>query len=135
MLPANFFRLAIGVAVVGMAGSLPLHSQSTSGSRSGAQPVMMASMKPALIWQRTSPPRGQMEGPVLYQLLFSASGTPGTLAKFDTNPRHLANSLITDNGSSVAIGGMSVNSAGVISFAAGQSGSALTSLNATNLSS
>jgi outer membrane lipoprotein-sorting protein len=85
-----------------------------------SQPMQMASLRPGLVWQRTSPKPGGVEGPVLYQLLFSASGTPGTLAKFDTNPRHLTNSLITDNGSMVAIGALSITSAGLIGFAGGQ---------------
>jgi hypothetical protein len=74
-----------------------------------------------LVWQRTSPAKGVTEGPVLYQLVLSANGTPGTIAKFDTNTRHLINSDITDNGGIVAIGGMSVNGAtGIITFAGGQ---------------
>src|SRR5260370_9936895 len=59
---------------------------------------------PELHWQRVSPSAEKPDGPVLYQLLFSTAGTPGTLAKFDTNPRHLTNSDITDNGGIVALG-------------------------------
>ncbi len=86
------------------------------------QPVQMASLRPdqQLRWQRTSPTAQQPDGPVLYQLLLNASGTPNKLARFDSNPRHLTNSLLTDNGSTVAVGGMSISSSGIISFAGGQ---------------
>lgn len=47
-----------------------------------------------------------MGGPVLYQLLFSTAGTPGTLAKFDINPRHLTNSLISESGGQINFGGI-----------------------------
>jgi hypothetical protein len=92
------------------------------GNLHAQQPLQMASLRPnlELHWQRVSPTVHQPDGPVLYQLLFNASGTPGTLARFDTNPRHLTNSLITDNGSMVAIGGLSISRAGLISFAGGQ---------------
>jgi hypothetical protein len=82
--------------------------------------VEVSRLRTELVWQRTSPAKGTTEGPVLYQLVLG-SGTPGTIAKFDTNPRHLINSDITDNGGIVAIGAMSVNSAtGIITFAGGQ---------------
>ncbi|HTD23719.1 MAG TPA: hypothetical protein VK738_13760 [Terriglobales bacterium] len=86
------------------------------------QPVQMASLRPQqqLRWQRTSPTAQQPDGPVLYQLLLNAGGTPNKLARFDSNPRHLTNSLLTDNGSTVAVGGMSISSSGIISFAGGQ---------------
>ena len=74
-----------------------------------------------LVLHRSSPTLEKPDGPVLYQLLLNASGTPGTIAMFDTNPRHLANSPITVGGNSVAIGALSINSSsGVISFAGGQ---------------
>ncbi|HTC94541.1 MAG TPA: hypothetical protein VK699_13965 [Terriglobales bacterium] len=83
--------------------------------------VEVAKLRPNLVWQRASPATGATDGPVLYQLLLSGAGTPGTIAKFDTNPRHLINSHITDVGGIVAIGGMSVDSGtGIISFAGGQ---------------
>src|SRR5262249_5805194 len=93
----------------------------TAQTLAQSQNVQIAALQPRLVWQRTSPTVQHPDGPVLYQLLFSTGGTPGTLAKFDTNPRHLTNSLITDNGSQVAIGGLSVTSSGIISFANGQS--------------
>jgi hypothetical protein len=82
--------------------------------------VEVSRLRTELVWQRSSPAKGATEGPVLYQLVLG-SGTPGTIAKFDTNPRHLINSDITDNGGIVAIGAMSVDSAtGIITFAGGQ---------------
>ena len=57
----------------------------------------MASLRPhqELRWHRVSPNTEHPDGPVLYQLLFNASGTPGTVPVFDSNPRHLINSPIT----------------------------------------
>src|SRR5260370_37438820 len=84
--------------------------------------TQLASLRPEqpLHWQRTSPTAQQPDGPVLYQLVFTP-GTPGTIAKFDNNPRHLINSHITDNGGVVAIGGLSINaSTGIVTFAGGQ---------------
>jgi hypothetical protein len=85
-----------------------------------SQNVQMAALQPHLVLERTSPTQEHPDGPVLYQLLFSTGGTPGTLAKFDTNPRHLTNSLITDNGAQVAIGSLSIASTGIMTFANGQ---------------
>src|SRR5579859_1531423 len=77
-----------------------------------AQPVEMASLRAnqQLRWQRTSPTAQQTDGPVLYQLNFTP-GTQGTVAKFDSNTRHLVNSDITDIGGIVAIGssGLTIN--------------------------
>ncbi|HTD23955.1 MAG TPA: hypothetical protein VK738_14960 [Terriglobales bacterium] len=86
----------------------------------------MASLRPGhgLMWQRTSPTVPQPDGPVLYQLIFNASGVPGTVPAFDTNPRHLTNSPITVSGGNVLIGGgngtMINGTTGIISFANGQ---------------
>jgi hypothetical protein len=101
-----------------MMGGLEVQAQSPS--RGSNVKIEMAGLRSRLVWQRSSPKPGAVEGPVLYQLLFSAAGTSGTLAKFDTNPRHLTNSLITDDGSMVAVGGLSISSAGMITFANGQ---------------
>src|SRR5260370_7061773 len=75
-----------------------------------------------LVWQRTSPTAQKADGPVLYQLLFSTAGIPNQIAKFDTNPRHLTNSLLSDNGSiRVGTGNtFAIASNGIISFASGQ---------------
>src|SRR5713226_2833312 len=98
----------------------------------------IASLRPhqELRLHRVSPNTENPDGPVLYQLLFNASGTPGTVPVFDGNPRHLINSPITVGGSNVAIGGLSINGGtGIISFADGQtfpgnSGGTVTSLSA-----
>ncbi|HZR27785.1 MAG TPA: hypothetical protein VFA71_03315 [Terriglobales bacterium] len=89
-----------------------------------AQPVEMASLRAnqQLRWQRSSPTAQQTDGPVLYQLVFTP-GTTGTIAKFDSNTRHLVNSDITDVGSVVAIGnsGFTINAnTGVVTFVNGQ---------------
>ncbi len=91
-----------------------------------------------LVLQRSSPAPQKLEGPVLYQLLLNASGAPGTVPVFDSNPRHLTNSPITVGGGNVAIGGLLINGgSGVISFAGSQSfagdGSGLTNLNGANV--
>jgi hypothetical protein len=86
----------------------------------------MASLRPGggLVWRRTSPSIQQPDGPVLYQLIFNASGVPGIVPVFDTNPRHLTNSPIAISGGNVVIGGgngVIINGAtGIINFANGQ---------------
>ncbi len=90
---------------------------------------------PDLVWQRTSPSSTALEGPVLYQIIFRSSATPGSVPKI-SNRFTLTNSLITDNGTMVAIGGMAVNGgSGIITFAGGQTfpgtgGGSVTSLSA-----
>lgn len=82
----------------------------------------MASLHPqtAITWQRTSPTLGRPEGPVLYQIIFRSSATPGNVPVI--SPQFtLMNSPITVGGGNVAIGGLSVNGAtGIVSFAGGQ---------------
>src|SRR5260370_15887906 len=84
--------------------------------------TQVASLRPdqKLRWQRVSPSVDQPDGPVLYQLLLNASGTPGRVPVFDSNPRHLTNSPITVNSGNITIGGLSINSSGILSFANGQ---------------
>jgi hypothetical protein len=96
-----------------------------SGLYASSQNVQVAELHPLLQWRRVVNPGSPLEGPVLYQLLFSASGTPFTVAMFDTNPRHLTNTPITVNGSNNVViggaGGMSINGAtGIVTFANGQ---------------
>jgi hypothetical protein len=85
---------------------------------------LVASLHHGLAWRRTSPTVQQPDGPVLYQLIFNASGVPGTVPVFDTNPRHLANSPIAISSGNVVIGGgsaLNINgSSGIITFAPGQ---------------
>jgi hypothetical protein len=90
-----------------------------------AAQTQTASLHPGsgLVWQRTSPTVQNPDGPVLYQLLFSTSGIPNQVAKFDTNPRHLTNSLLSDDGSNVHVGNgntFAIGNNGIITFAAGQ---------------
>jgi hypothetical protein len=85
------------------------------------QTVQLAGLQPSqhLVLWRVSPTPEKPDGPVLYQLLFNASGTPGTLPVFDTNPRHLVNSDIKDAGGIVSIGGsgfMIDANSGVVTF-------------------
>ena len=67
--------------------------------------TQMAGLDAKLAWQRTSPNEKNLDGPVLYQLLFLGSGTPGTIVKFDSNPRHLANSLLSESTGQVTVNG------------------------------
>ncbi len=95
-----------------------------AGSFSAAQ-TQVASLHSnnGLVWQRTSPTVQKPDGPVLYQLLFSTAGIPNQIAKFDTNPRHLTNSLLSDDGSNVHVGTgntFAIASNGIITFAGGQ---------------
>jgi hypothetical protein len=98
-----------------------------SGLYANSQNVQVAELHPLLQWRRVVNPGSPLEGPVLYQLLFSASGTPFTVAMFDTNPRHLTNTHITVNpgNNNVVIGGtggtMSIDgTTGIVTFANGQ---------------
>ncbi|HLQ51069.1 MAG TPA: hypothetical protein VK129_06190 [Terriglobales bacterium] len=88
-------------------------------TRMQAQNIEMAALQPHLAWQRTSPTAQHPDGPVLYQIIFRSSATPGSIPKIGNNFT-LTNSLITDNGSQVAIGNLSIASGGIISFANGQ---------------
>src|SRR5260370_22044826 len=96
------------------------------GAQQRSSPQLLASLRPhqELRWQRVSPSAERPDGPVLYQLVFNASGTPGTVPACDPNPRHLTNSPIAVSGGNVVIGGgngLNINGAtGIISFAAGQ---------------
>src|SRR5438046_823007 len=81
--------------------------------------VEVAKLRPELVWQRTSPARGATEGPVLYTIIMRSSATPNTIPKIGSNYT-LTNSLITDNGTIVAIGGFSVDSTGLVTFKNGQ---------------
>src|SRR5260370_9253180 len=90
-----------------------------------AAQTQMASLHPnnGLVWQRTSPTVQKPDGPVLYQLLFSTAGIPNQIAKFDTNPRHLTKSLLSDDGSNVRVGTsntFAIANNGIITFPSGQ---------------
>src|SRR5262249_3060150 len=64
-----------------------------------AKNVQMATFRPSLElgWQRTSPTLEQPDGPVLYQIIFRSSATPGTVPVISpTFP--LMNSHIVDSG-------------------------------------
>jgi len=97
-----------------------------------------ASLRPGqqMLWHRISPSSEKLDGPVLYQLLFNASATPGTVPVFDTNPRHLTNSPITVIGGNLFVGGdrgLSINGkTGLIIFASGQTFPGATGVNSVN---
>lgn len=82
--------------------------------------IELAQLHPQLIWQRVSPTPQKPEGPVLYQIQLTL-GQPNSVPKYDTSGRHFTASQILDNGTTVAIGGFSVNgSTGIVTFASSQ---------------
>ena len=86
------------------------------------QPLMVAGLHSSkdLVWQRTSPNEKQMDGPVLYQIIFRSSATPNHVPMISPTFT-LMDSPISVGSGNVAIGGMSINGGtGVISFAGGQ---------------
>jgi hypothetical protein len=70
-------------------------------------------------WQRISPNTKELDGPVLYQIIFRSSATPGHLPKI-SNTFTLANSLISEDVNGIHIGNLLVDSSGMITFANGQ---------------
>ena len=87
-----------------------------------AQPVMVAGLRPSqeALWKRTSPNTKQLDGPVLYQIIFRSSATPNHVPMI--SPAFtLTNSPISVSGGNLAIGGMTVDGGtGIITFAGGQ---------------
>src|SRR5260370_810166 len=67
-------------------------------------PALQAGLRPELVWKRTSPNRAALDGPVLYQILFRSTAKPGFIPKIDTNYT-LTNSLLSESGGTVTIGG------------------------------
>jgi len=93
----------------------------TMASRASAKPFLLASLRPApgIVWQRVKTADKPLEGPVLYQIIFRSSATPKHIPRIADNFT-LTNSLISDDGTQVAIGGLSISPNGIISFANGQ---------------
>src|SRR5579859_8177811 len=94
MLKFGFYRVYILALVLVLLCGNALGQQpapAADAAKQDAPYTLLASLRPTpeLHWQRVSPSTERPDGPVLYQLLFSAAGTTGTVAKFDTNPRHL----------------------------------------------
>jgi len=86
-----------------------------------SKPVLLAGLRPQpeLVWQRTSPNGKALDGPVLYQILFRSSATPRHLPKIAPNFT-LTDSLISEGNGFIAIGALSINSSGIVTFANGQ---------------
>ena len=88
-----------------------------------AQTEMASLQQHALMWQRTSPSEQQLDGPVLYTIIIRSSATPNNIPKISNNYT-LTNSLISDDGTTVMIGGANGlllnGSSGIITFAPGQ---------------
>jgi len=75
-----------------------------AGAQAANPPTMMASLRPEPVWHRTSPKTGEVEGPVLYQIIFRSSATPGNVPKIANNFT-LANSPIAVTGSGIQVSG------------------------------
>jgi hypothetical protein len=71
-------------------------------AQAGNSPTMTAGLRPELVWQRTSPKSGSVEGPVLYQLIFRSSATPGNVPAIANNFT-LTNSPISVTGSGIRV--------------------------------
>src|SRR6516162_2044117 len=82
----------------------------------------LASLRPGpqLRWQRVSPTVEKPDGPVLYQILFRSSATPGSIPKI-SNSFTLTNSLISEDGAGVHIGALAIAANGAITLCCGQS--------------
>jgi hypothetical protein len=115
----DFRKLGIIMFVVVSVFSSLLVAQAAQPVQTATKPVMIAGLRPAkdLVWQRTSPNAKQPDGPVLYQIIFRSSATPGHVPLI--SPTYtLIDSPISVVGGSVVIGGMSIDgSTGIISFA------------------
>lgn len=112
-----YLHFLVGFLAISLCSQLWAQTES-----SVRRPLQIAGLRPGpkLGWHRVSPSA-------------SASGTPGTVAAFDTNLRHLTNSPITVSGGNVIIGGgggLSINgTTGFITFANGQTFPGTTGVN------
>jgi hypothetical protein len=91
----------------------------TSAALELAAQTESARLRSEAIWQRTSPNAKSLDGPVLYQIIFRSSATPGHLPKISNNFT-LADSLISEDVNGIHIGTLLVDSSGMITFANGQ---------------
>src|SRR5713101_4932817 len=122
--------IVMGLCVLGA------HSQSKAGRSVSSEPIQMASLRPGheLLWRRTSPSPEKPDGPVLYQIIFRSSATPGHIPMIAPNFT-LTDSLISEDGAGVHIGSLAIASNGAItlccgqSFGAGGAGGTITLLN------
>jgi len=99
----------------------PIGAHAKTLAADSSKPVLPAGLRPQpeLVWQRTSPNSKALDGPVLYQILFRSSATPAHLPKIASNFT-LTNSLISEGNGFIAIGALSINSSGIVTFANGQ---------------
>src|SRR5712692_13548 len=116
--------------------ALTAHGQSDPQQFRSSKLIQMASLRSNLdlLWQRTSPSAGKPDGPVLYQIIFRSSATPGHIPMIAPNFT-LTDSLISEDGAGVHIGSLAIASNGAItlccgqSFGAGGAGGTITLLN------
>ncbi|HTD21110.1 MAG TPA: hypothetical protein VK738_00490 [Terriglobales bacterium] len=91
---------------------------------SQSEPLLLAGLRPGLVWQRTSPDRAALDGPVLYQILFRSSAHIGSIPKIGPNYTLVDSGLALDNSGNLVIGGVnnpvfSVDNAGNVDVPAG----------------
>src|SRR6266852_6863294 len=89
--------------------------------------ILLASLRPGqeLLLKRVSPSAEKPDGPVLYQIIFRSSATPGSIPKI-SNTFTLTNSLISESGSLILINGTATMSGFQLSTG-GAAGKVLTS--------
>src|SRR5260370_39545437 len=112
MKPSSFLPIELTVTLTALLAT-STQAQISSGPEAGTNTttILLASnhLKPQLAWARTSPGANHIDGPVLHQLLFRPVNVqPGHLIEV-SNTNNFFSSLITDNGTMVAIGGLSIN--------------------------
>ncbi len=110
--------IVMGLCVLGA------HSQSKAGRSVSSEPIQMASLRPGheLLWRRTSPSPEKPDGPVLYQIIFRSSATPGHIPMIAPNFTLMNSPFSVDGNNNVVIGGLLIDrNTGIISFATNQS--------------
>lgn len=100
---------------------LPICAGAQSIDPNADSKMLLASLHsaPGLRLQRTSPTTQQPDGPVLYQIIFRSSASPGSIPKISPSFT-LTNSLISEGSGFIAIGALSIDSTGSITFKSGQ---------------
>src|SRR5437016_2947167 len=83
----------------------------------------MAALHPpkGLVWQRTEASTNTPDGPVLYQILFRSSATPGAIPKISSNFTLTNSLLVEEEGVGIHIGGLTIAPTGAITLCCGQS--------------
>jgi len=104
----------------------PTGAHAKTMAADSSKPVLLAGLRPQpeLVWQRTSPDRAALDGPVLYQILFRSSAHIGSIPKIGPNYTLVDSGLALDNSGNLVIGGVnntvfSVDNTGNVNVPAG----------------